>query len=58
MARTGIIESGHVARREPRRCHIVVVLTTAMSSLKERAGVKRGWPAVFAVAAGLQGMMA
>ena len=28
------------------------------SSLKERAGVKRGWPAVFAVAAGLQGMMA
>jgi len=32
--------------------------TTTMSSLKERAGVKRGWPAVFAVAAGLQGMMA
>jgi len=37
---------------------LVRALAGAMSSLKERAGVKRGWPAVFAVAAGLQGMMA
>jgi len=29
--RTGIIEPGRLARSEPRRCHIVVVLTTTMS---------------------------
>jgi len=29
--RTGIIEPGHLAQREPRRCHIMVVLTTALS---------------------------
>jgi len=28
--RTGTIEPGRTARREPRQCHIAVVLTTAM----------------------------
>jgi len=29
--RRGTIEPGRTARREPRQCHIVVVLTTATS---------------------------
>src|SRR6266702_1752881 len=40
---------------EPRRCDIVVVRTTTKSSLKERAGVKRGLSCGFAVAAGFAG---
>ncbi len=45
----------HSRDPEPRRCHIAVVRTTTESSLKERAGVKRGLACGFAVAAGFAG---
>ena len=40
---------------ERHRCHIHVVMATSMSSLKERAGVKRGLACRFAAVEGLQG---
>jgi hypothetical protein len=40
---------------QPRQSGIAVVLTTAMSSLKERAGVKRGLACGFAAVAGFAG---
>src|SRR4029078_267823 len=43
---------------EPRQCHIVVHLTTAMSSLQESVGVKRGWPVVWRWWRGLPGRVA
>jgi len=43
------------AGSQPARCDVGPVICGSMSSLKERAGVKRGWPAVLRWLRGLQG---